>query len=51
MANMPDEIVFARIMTALDLDLERAVDYHDSEYDSGSDYGLPTPVMRPVHIY
>ena len=27
--NMPDEIVLARIMTALDLEFKRALHYHD----------------------
>ena len=48
---MPDEIVFARIMTALDLEFERALHYHVEGYDSDNDYGLPGHVMRPVHVY
>ena len=49
--NMLDEIVLARIMTALDLEFERATHYHDEGYESDNDYGLPTQVMRPVHVY
>ena len=48
---MPDEIILVRIMTALDLEFKRALNYHDKEYDSDIDYGLPGPVMRPVCIY
>ena len=51
MTTMPDEIVLARIMTALDLEFERALHYHDEGYDSDNDYGLPGPVMWPVCIY
>ena len=48
---MPDEIVLSRIMTALDLEFERALHYHDKGYDSDSDYGLQDQVMRTVHVY
>ena len=51
MTNMPDEIVWARIMTALDLEFQRALHYHDEGYDSENDYRLPTQVMRPFHVY
>ena len=51
MTNMPDEIVLARIMTALDLKFKRALYYHYEGYVSDKDYGQPPPVMRPVHIY
>ena len=51
MANMPDEIVLARMMTALDLGFERTLHYHDKEYESDNDYGLPPHITRPVHIY
>ena len=51
MTNMPDEIVLARIMTALDLEFKRTLHYHDEGYDSDNDYGLSAPVMRPVCIY
>ena len=51
MTNMPDEVVLARIMTALDLEFERALHYHDERYHSDNDYGLPGPVMKPVCIY
>ena len=40
MTNMPDEIVLAKIMTALDLQFERALHYHDEGYDSDNYYGL-----------
>ena len=49
--NIPDEIVLASNMTALDLEFERALHYHNKGYDSDNDYGLPGPVMRPVCIY
>ena len=51
MTNMPDEIVLARIMTALDLEFERALHYHDEGYDSDNDYGLPGQVTVPIHVY
>ena len=47
MTNMPDEIVLARIMTAFDLEFERALHYHDEGYDSDNDYGLWGQFMRP----
>ena len=51
MTHIPDETVFARIMTALDLEFERALYYHDEGYKSDNDYGLPTQVMRPVCMH
>ena len=48
---MPDEIVLASIMTALDLEFERALYYHDEGYDSDNGYGMPGLFMRHVHIY
>ena len=51
MTNMPDEPVLASIMTALDLELERVLHFHDEGYDSDNDHGIPGPVMRPVCIY
>ena len=51
MTNMPDEIVLTRMMTALDLEFQRALHYHDEGYDSDNKYGLPGQVMRPVHVY
>ena len=46
---MPDDL--ARMMTALDLEFEKALHYHDKGYESDNDYGLPAQIMRPVHIY
>ena len=48
---IPHEIVLARVMTALDLELEKSFHYHDERYKSDNDYELPAQVMRPVHIY
>ena len=48
---MPDEIILARMMTALDLEFEKDMHYHDGGYESDNDYGLPAGVMRPVCIY
>ena len=39
------------MMTALDVEFEKALHYHDEAYKSDEEYGLPTQVMRPVHIY
>ena len=36
-----DEIILGRMMTALDLEFEKAVHYHDKGYDSDSEYRLP----------
>ena len=51
MTNMPDEIVLAKIMTALDLEFKRVLHYHDKGYESYYDYVLPTQVMRSVSAY
>ena len=51
MTNMPDEIILARIMTALDSEFERALHYHDEGFESDNDYGLPGTVMRHVCTY
>ena len=48
---MPDEIILARMMTALDLQFEKAMHYHDEDMESDNDYGLSPQVMRPAHIY
>ena len=51
MTNMPHEIVLAKIMTALDLEFERAMHYHVKGFDFDNEYGLQGPFMRPVCIY
>ena len=51
MSQMPDEIVLARMMTALDLEFGKALHNHDEGYETDNDYGLPALTMRPVHIY
>ena len=51
MTCMLDEIVLARMMTAIDLEFKKAMHYHDEGYESDNNYGLPSQVMRPVHIY
>ena len=51
MTNMPDEIVFVKIMTVFDEDFERALHYHDEGYDRDNDCDLPGPFMRPVHVF
>ena len=38
---MPDEIILVRMMTTLELEFEKAMDYHDEGYESDNDYGLP----------
>ena len=48
---MPDEIVWARMMTAPDLEFEKPMYYLDEGYERDNDYGLSAQVMRPVHIY
>ena len=51
MTYIPDEIVLAKMMTTLNLEFEKALHYHEEEYESDNDYGLPAQVMRPMHIY
>ena len=48
---MPDEIVWVRLMTALDLEFKRILHYHHEGHDRDNDYELPGQVMRPVHVY
>ena len=48
---MLDEIVLARIMTAVDLEFEKAMHYHNEGYESNNDYALLHQVIRPVCIY
>ena len=48
---MPDEIVLTGIMTALDLEFERALHDHYEGHDCDNDYDLPGQFMRLVHIY
>ena len=41
MIYMPDEIMLTRMMTALDLEFEKAMHYHNEGYESDNNYGLP----------
>ena len=41
MIYMLDEIILARMMTAPDLEFEKAMHYSDEGYESDNDYGLP----------
>ena len=43
---MPDGIILARRMTALDLDFEKALHYHSEGCESDNVYGLTAQVMR-----
>ena len=51
MANMPEEVFLTRIMTALDLEFEKALYHHDEGYGSDNDYGLSSNITRLVCIY
>ena len=51
MTYMLDQTILARKMTALDLEFERTLHYHDEGYESDNDYGLPPQITRPVHMY
>ena len=51
MTYMPDEIVFTRLMTALDLGFKKDMHYHNEGYESNNNYEPPPQVMRLVHIY
>ena len=46
MTYMPDDTVLARILTALDIEFEKALHYDDEGYESDKDYGLPTQNME-----
>ena len=48
---MPDEIILARMMTALDIQFEKAMHYHNEWYEGDNDYGLPPQVTRHVCVY
>ena len=48
---MPDEIVLARMITAIDFESEKVMHDHNGGYKSHNDYGLAPHVMRPVCIY
>ena len=48
---MLDEIVLVRMMTALDLEFEKAMHYHDEGYESDTDCGFQPQVTRPIDIY
>ena len=40
MIYMPDEIILAKMMTALDLEFDKAIHYHNEGYEGDNDYGL-----------
>ena len=39
------------MMTALDLEFEKAMHYHDEGYESDNDYGLQLQIMKPIQVY
>ena len=43
--------VLARMMTAMDLEFEKSMHYHDEEYECDNNYEPQLQVMIPVHIY
>ena len=47
-ANMPDEIILARMVITLDLEFERALHYYDEGYESDNDYELLPWITRPI---
>ena len=49
MIYMPDEIILARMMTALDLEFEKAMHYHDEGNASNNDYRLPSHIYETCH--
>ena len=51
MDYMPEEIILARVMTALDLEFRRTLHYHNEGYYSNNDYGLPSQITRPILVY
>ena len=51
MANIPGEIILARMMTSLGLEFERALHYYGKGYESDNDYGLPPHITRLVSIF
>ena len=51
MAYMPDEIILARMMTALDLEFKTASHNHDEGYASEKGYGLQPWITRPIPVY
>ena len=51
MTHVPDEIVLARMMTALDFEFNKAIDYHDGVYQNDKYYRQLPQVMRSVHIH
>ena len=50
MIYMPDDIILARIRTALDLEFEKAMHYHNKEYESDNHYGLTSGYEVWPHI-
>ena len=50
MAFMPDEIILARMMAALDLEFKRTLHYHDEGYKSENDYGLWPQIKRTICV-
>ena len=48
---MPGQIVLARMMTALDLEFEKALHYQNEGFESYKDYHLLPHVMRPVYVF
>ena len=45
-----DATVLARMLTAINLEFERALHYHDEGYKNNNDYGHPPCITRPVCI-
>ena len=45
-----NEHLLTQFPSALEIEFERALHFHDEGYESGDDYGLPKPLITSAYI-
>ena len=51
MTTRVNEHLLAQFTFALEIKFDRALQFHDEDYESSDDYDLPKPLIRWTHIY
>ena len=50
-AHIPDQMLLAILMLALEIESERMLYLHNEGSETGDDYGLPQPLNKSIYIY
>ena len=51
MTTRVNEHLLAQFMLPLEIEFERALQFHDESYKSSDNYDLPKLLIKPTHIY